>query len=153
MGKWNTVQNQTSVHPNALDSSDKIKIERSAISSEVAKVVEETGVVNEYNKSVMGRRNMCIQNKQKLNDFGRFKLHYIKGQYKKKVAKEVMTLRAAQKKIDVKELYAQKRRRKAVHPVLRRVVGKFRKNLASRVQKKNMARKRRLRKQKIYFKK
>merc|ERR1712048_1354317 len=121
----------------------KIKIERSAISSEVAKIVEETGVVNEYNKSVMGRRNMCIQNKQKLNDFGRFKLHYIK----------LMTLRAAQKKIDVKELYAQKRRRKAVHPVLRRVVGKFRKTLASRVQKKNMARKRRLRKQKIYFKK
>merc|ERR1712032_672691 len=129
----------------------KIKIDRCASSAETAKVVEETGVVNEYNKSVMGRRNMCIQNKQKLNDFGRFKLHYIKGQYKKAVAKELMILRAAEKKIDVQELYAQKKRRANTHPVLRRVVGKFKKKLSARVEKKQSARKNRLRRQKIRY--
>merc|ERR1712129_510206 len=87
---------------------------------------------------------MCIQNKEKLNDFGRFKLHYIKGQFKKKVARELMILRAAQKKIDVKVLYAQKRKRQHTHPVLRRVVGSFRKTLKSRIHKKEMATKRRL---------
>jgi len=129
----------------------RINIERSASSSTVAKVVEETDVVNEYNKSAMGRRNLCIQKKEKLNDFGRFKLYYIKGQFKKAVSKELMKLRAEQKKIEVKELYKQKTKRKNTHPVLRRVVGKFRKKLMARVEKKQIARKNRLRKQKIRF--
>merc|ERR1719330_1455997 len=51
----------------------------------------------------------------------------------------------------VNVLYAQKRKRQHTHPVLRRVVGSFRKTLKSRIQKKEMATKRRLRKQKIYF--
>merc|ERR1719330_2275116 len=49
--------------------------------------------------------------------------------FKIKLAKELMILRAAQKKIDVKVLYAQKRKRQHTHPVLRRVVGSFRKTL------------------------
>merc|ERR1712228_789503 len=120
----------------------RINIERSASSSNVAKVVEETDVVNEYHKSAMGRRNLCIQKKEKLNDFG---------QFKKAVSKELMKLRAEQKKIEVKELYKQKSVRKNTHPVLRSVVGKFRKKLMARVEKKQIARKNRLRKQKIRF--
>merc|ERR1712233_106613 len=98
-----------------------------------------------------GRRNTCIKKKEKLNDFGRFKLYYIKGQFKKAVSRELMKLRADQKKIDVKELIQQKRNRKNAHPVLRRVVGKFKKKLRARIEKKQIARKKRLRKQKIKY--
>eukprot|EP01084_Bolivina_argentea_P282283 483156_1 len=99
----------------------------------------------------MGRRNLCIKKKEKLNDFGRFKLYYIKGQFKKAVSKELMKLRAEQKKIDIKELIQKKKNRQSHHPVLRRVVGKFRKKLKARVTKKQNIRKKRLRKQKIKF--
>merc|ERR1712154_721335 len=51
---------------------------------QVTKMSQESDVINEYKKSSMGRRNTCIQKKQDLNDFGRFKLYYIKGQFKKK---------------------------------------------------------------------
>merc|ERR1712244_10070 len=95
--------------------------------------------------------NTCIKKKEKLNDFGRFKLYYIKGQFKKAVSRELMKLRADQKKINVKELIQQKRNRQNTHPVLRRVVGKFRKKLRARIEKKQIARKKRLRKQRIKY--
>merc|ERR1712157_128239 len=104
----------------------RINIERGAESATVKEVVEATQVRDAYNKSVMGRRNQCIQAREELNDFGRFKLHFIKGKYKKAVARELMKLRAEQKGVDVKELYAAKKRRAEVHPALRRVVGRFR---------------------------
>ena len=119
----------------------------------MAQIVDESNVMEEYRKSGMGRRNECIRRKEDLNDFGRFKLYYVKGQFKKAVSKELMKLRAAQKNIDVKELVDQKRRRQEVHPTLRRVVGKFKKKLRSRVEKKQVARKRRLRNQRIRFRK
>merc|ERR1719245_1113141 len=124
-----------------------------ASSGDVAAMVDESDFSAQYSKSSMGRRNACIRKREQLNDFGRFKLFYVKGQFKKAVAKELMTLRAAQRKMPVKELIAQKRRRLNTHPVLRRVVGKFEKKLESRVVKKQRYRKRRLRRLKIKFRK
>ena len=115
-------------------------------------MTQDTNLINEYKKSSMGRRNECIKKKQDLNDFGRFKLYYIKGQFKKAVASELLKLRADQKKIDVKELIQQKQNRKNAHPVLRRVVGKFKKKLKSRIEKKQNKRKNRLKRQQIRYK-
>jgi len=129
----------------------RLNLDRGASSNEVATTTEESDVLNEYKKSAMGRRNTCIKKKEKLNDFGRFKLYYIKGQFKKAVSRELMKLRADQKKINVKELIQQKRNRQNTHPVLRRVVGKFRKKLRARIEKKQIARKKRLRKQRIRY--
>merc|ERR1712154_632562 len=127
----------------------RLNLDRGASSNEVATTTEESDVLNEYKKSAMGRRNTCIKKKE--NDFGRFKLYYIKGQFKKAVSRELMKLRADQKKINVKELIQQKRNRQNTHPVLRRVVGKFRKKLRARIEKKQIARKKRLRKQRIRY--
>ena len=99
----------------------------------------------------MGRRNECIKAKQDLNDFGRFKLHYFKGQFKKQVAEELLKLRAKEKNIDVKELIKQKNNRKNAHPVLRRVTGRFKSKLRSRVNKKAHKTKRRLKRQTIKY--
>mmetsp|Transcript_43496 Transcript_43496/g.38724 ORF Transcript_43496/g.38724 Transcript_43496/m.38724 type:complete len:207 (+) Transcript_43496:139-759(+) len=129
----------------------RINIERGVSSSNVAKVVEESNVVEEYKKSTMGRRNECIKAKQALNDFGRFKLYYFKGQFKKQVAEELLKLRAKEKNIDVKELIKQKNTRRNVHPVVRRVTGKFKKKLSARVNKKANARKQRLKRQQIKY--
>merc|ERR1719245_253232 len=124
-----------------------------ASSGDVAAMVDESDFSAQYSKSSMGRRNACIRKREQLNDFGRFKLFYVKGQFKKAVSKELLKLRAAQKQIDVKTLIAQKRRRLDTHPVLRRVVGKFKKKLSSRVAKKQRARKQRLKRIKIKFRK
>eukprot|EP01084_Bolivina_argentea_P076985 139561_1 len=129
----------------------RLNIERCASSNDVAQITQESDIINEYKKSAMGRRNTCIEKKQELNDFGRFKLYYVKGQFKKAVAKELMKLRADKKKIDVKELIQQKRNRQNTHPVLRRVVGKFKKKLTARIAKKQIARKKRLRRQRIRY--
>eukprot|EP01083_Nonionella_stella_P003506 10072_1 len=129
----------------------RLSVKRGALSNEVSEMTEKSNVIDQYNKSSMGRRNLCIKKKEKLNDFGRFKLYYIKGQFKKAVSKELMKLRAEQKKIDIKELIQKKKNRQSHHPVLRRVVGKFRKKLKARVTKKQNIRKKRLRKQKIKF--
>merc|ERR1712154_426428 len=112
----------------------RLNLDRGASSNEVATTTEESDVLNEYKKSAMGRRNTCI-----------------KGQFKKAVSRELMKLRADQKKINVKELIQQKRNRQNTHPVLRRVVGKFRKKLRARIEKKQIARKKRLRKQRIKY--
>eukprot|EP00483_Globobulimina_turgida_P004144 UN04152 len=48
----------------------RLNIERCASSNEVSKITEESDVINEYSKSAMGRRNLCIKKKQQLNDFG-----------------------------------------------------------------------------------
>ena len=114
-------------------------------------MTDESSVIEQYKKSSMGRRNECIKRKQELNDFGRFKLYYYKGQFKKKVASELLELRAAQKDIEVKELLKQKRNRRNTHPALRRVVGKFRKKLTARVSKKAQKRKARLKRQQIKY--
>eukprot|EP01084_Bolivina_argentea_P142540 250398_1 len=123
----------------------RLNLERNASTEELCKQVDETDVVEQYKKSAMGRRNECIKRREALTDFGRFKLHFVKGQFKKAVAKELLKLRAEQKKITVKELQKQKRNRANTHPVLRRVVGRFRKKLKSRIEKKQLARKKRLR--------
>ena len=78
--------------------------------------MEESNVIEEYKKSSMGRRNECIKNKEKLNDFGRFKLYYIKGQFKKKVASELLELRAKEKSMDIKRLIKRKQSRNVSHP-------------------------------------
>eukprot|EP00483_Globobulimina_turgida_P001994 UN01996 len=124
----------------------RLNIERAASSIQVSEIAEESNVINEYNKSAMGRRNVCIKKKQALNDFGRFKLHFIKGQFKKAVSRELMQLRADQKKIDVKELMKKESIKKSTHPVLRRVVGKFRRKLESRIRKKQMVRETKIKK-------
>mmetsp|Transcript_37829 Transcript_37829/g.60629 ORF Transcript_37829/g.60629 Transcript_37829/m.60629 type:complete len:219 (+) Transcript_37829:45-701(+) len=127
----------------------RLNIPRCASSDAVAAATEQSDVINEFGKSAMGRRNNSIKKKEALNDFGRFKLYYIKGQFKKAVARELLKLRAEEKKIDVKKLVEQKQKRKQAHPALRRVVGRFRRRLSSNVYQKQLARKRRLRKYKF----
>merc|ERR1712244_134636 len=108
-----TVGHQThfAAHPMAAGDQIQKKVARGAPSGDVAAMVDESDFLAEYNKSSMGRRNACIRKREQLNDFGRFKLFYVKGQFKKAVSKELLKLRAAQKQIDVKTLIAQKRRR------------------------------------------
>eukprot|EP01084_Bolivina_argentea_P138361 243603_1 len=64
----------------------RLSVKRGALSNEVSEMTEKSNVIDQYNKSSMGRRNLCIKKKEKLNDFGRFKLYYIKGQFKKAVS-------------------------------------------------------------------
>merc|ERR1712154_717615 len=88
----------------------RMNVARCASSAEVAAMVDESDFLAEYNKSALGRRNACIRKREQLNDFGRFKLFFVKGQFKKAVSKELLKLRAAQRNISVAKLVQQKRK-------------------------------------------
>lgn len=129
-----------------------MNVKRDVSWSDLKAIAIETNVVELWGKTCAGRRNLCIKKKEALNDFGRFKLYFIKGKFKKRVAREMLILRAAQltekskgkKQVTVSQLRSLKRRRLNTHPVLRRVVGRFHRKLKSRVLKKQQERKRRL---------
>jgi len=109
--------------------------------------VQKSRVLSLWRKSDAGRRHETQRRRASLNDFGRWKLHFIKGQFKKAVASELLKLRAealksrvaAEGKADVAakitpmSLAKRDRRRARVNPVLRRVVGKFNRKLSSKV--------------------
>merc|ERR1712013_860459 len=103
----------------------RMNLARGASSAEVAAAVDESEILAAYNASTAGRRIECMRNWRQLNDFGRWKLQFVQRKFANAVSKELLTLRAAQKKVSVKYLVARQRSRDMEHPVLRRVTGKL----------------------------
>jgi len=131
----------------------RLPIQRDVPQPELIKVVQASKVKDAWKKSAPGRRDLCIRRVGKLNDFNRFKLHFIKGQFKKAVAQELLKLRAAKesekKKKPITEAQIRKREavRLHVHPAVRRVMGAFKRKLEAKVARKQRRRKGRLLKQ------
>jgi ribosomal protein L14E/L6E/L27E len=127
--------------------------------------VQKARITALWRKSEAGRRHETQRRRASLNDFGRWKLYYVKGQFKKAVASELLKLRAAAlksrvaaegkaevaEKITPQSLAKRDRQRAKVNPVLRRVVGKFNRKLTSKVSKRNMKLHRRTMAHKKYF--
>lgn len=127
--------------------------------------VQKAGIIRAWRKSEAGRRHETQRRRAALTDFGRWKLYYVKGQFKKAVASELLNLRAealksrvaAEGKADVaakitpKSLAKRDRIRAKVNPTLRRVVGKFNRKLSSKVSKRNMKLHRRTMAHKKYY--
>jgi len=130
-----------------------LNLPRDTTKDQLKGLITKTNVVNEWRNSTTGRRHECIKRKERLNDFGRWKLYFVKGQFKKAVQKEVVRLRAEQKKITPKEYVKQKAERLQTHPTLRRVVGTFRSKLATNVFKKQKFRKQRGKRIAKYYRK
>lgn len=76
---------------------------------------------------------------------------YIKGQFKKAVARELINLRAKEKNMKPEELLRKDRKRLSVHPTVRRTVGKFRRKLRERTAEKQKRRKSRLRRKAVFY--
>jgi len=131
----------------------RLPIERDVPQGELIKAAEASQVKGVWAKSAPGRRDLCMRRLGTLNDFSRFKLHFIKGQFKKAVSKELLKLRAEKesekKKKPISEAQLRKREsvRLHIHPTLRRVTGGFKRKLEAKVAKKQRKRKVRLLKQ------
>jgi len=131
----------------------RLPIKRDVPQGDLIKAVQASKIKEIWKKSPPGRRDLCMRRVSKLNDFGRFKLHFIKGQFKKAVAHELLKLRAEKesekkkKKITSTQIYKREVVRKQVHPTLRRVTGSFKRKLEAKVGKKQRKRKARLLKQ------
>jgi len=122
----------------------RIPLSRGASSDDVAEGATKYNVVELWKKSAAGRRNECIQRREQLNDFGRFKLYFIRQKFRNTVNGELHKLRAEAMGISPQELRDRQTRRRAQHPVLTRVTGKFRRRLQRRVIAKALDRKKRL---------
>jgi len=131
----------------------RLPVRRDIPQGELIKAAEASNVKAIWQKSPPGRRDLCMRRLGTLNDFSRFKLHYIKGQFKKAVSKELLKLRAEKesekKKKPISEAELRKREsvRLHIHPTLRRVTGAFKRKLEAKVAKKQRKRKVRLLKQ------
>jgi len=140
----------------------RLPIVRDIPQEELARLVQASNIKQIWEKSAPGRRDLCMRRVVKLNDFGRFKLHFVKGQFKKAVAQELLKLRAEKETSQKKEqknkkgkgkvITAEKIRKREsvrlhVHPTLRRVTGGFKRKLESKVALKQRKRKARLLKQ------
>jgi len=132
----------------------RLPVLRDVSQEDLVKAVEVSNVKDSWGKSAPGRRASCVRRLNKLNDFTRFKLYFIKGEFKRRVAKELLTLRAqkesadkTKKPITPAELRKREQVRLHIHPTLRRVTGAFKRKLENKVAVKQRRRKARLLKQ------
>jgi len=103
----------------------RIPLQPGASSEEVREAVKKYEVMEHYKKSVLGRRDSCIQRTEKLNDYGRFKLHFLRLHFKKEVSGEIWKMRSAFTGKPVEQLKGNQVRRSAVRPSLRKLRGKY----------------------------
>lgn len=101
-------------------------------STELRDAVRKWQVLKHWRKSEMGRRNECIKRKEKLNDYGRFKLYFLQRAFKKEVAKEIMKMRACVTGKSVQQLRSNSVRMSGTIPCVRRIGGKRKKRLAAK---------------------
>lgn len=122
----------------------RIPLTPGASSEEVCAAVKKFEVLEHYKKSVMGRRDSCIQRMERLNDYGRFKLHFLRLHFKKEVSGEIWKMRSAFTGKPVEQLKGNQVRRGAVRPSLRKLKGKYKRVTASKRAGKDRRKKRRL---------
>jgi len=72
----------------------RLPLKRDTPEIPLVKAVKASKVKSVWRQSSAGRRDLCVRSRENLDDFGRFKLHYLKGQFKRAVAKELFNLRA-----------------------------------------------------------
>ena len=122
----------------------QIPLEAGASTQEVREAVKKFEVMKHFRNSMVGRRNECIKRKEELNDFGRFKLYYIRGNFKKLVAGELMKLRSVAAGVPVKQLNNKRVRREATHNTVTKVTGKFKRVLVATRKRKDKHKRKRL---------
>ncbi|ETO30720.1 60S ribosomal protein L14 [Reticulomyxa filosa] len=128
----------------------RLPVARDVSPEALVKAVEDSKIKEIWESSATGRRHLCMRRVEQLNDFGRFKLYFVKGQFKKAVAKELLKLRAAEestrkkKTVTVAQLRERESARLKIHPTLRRVVGGFKRKLEAKVALKQGRRRSRL---------
>jgi len=64
-----------------------LNLPRDSTRDQLKNVLTKANVVDAWRKSITGHRHECIKRKERLNDFGRWKLYFIKGQFKKSSSK------------------------------------------------------------------
>jgi len=123
----------------------RIPLKPGASSEEVRAAVKKFEVMEHYKQSVMGRRDACIQRLDKLNDYGRFKLHFLRLHFKKQVSSEIWKMRSAFTGKPVDQLKGNQVRRGAVRPSLRKLKGKYKKQCGAKQARRVKYKKARLR--------
>jgi len=129
----------------------RLNVPRDVSQKDLIEAIDKSDVVSQWRQSVTGRRNECITKLGRMNDFERFKFYYIRGQFRKAVAHELQRLKAEKRKVSVKDSILRHKVKEQAHPVIKRVAGKFKKKLASKVAKKAEKRKARLRRVSKYY--